>query len=113
MQTNPGTQSGPANSMTDGSRQLQTWRVAGNQPLRWRCWAGDYVVFNPLSGQTHFLDVFAGQMLKLIMSGTPSIFELRSEAARFLEVEQDDRLARTVDELLRRLDAVGLIEPAH
>ena len=98
--------------MTDRSRQLQKWRVAGTQPLRWRCWAGDYVVFNPLSGQTHFLDILAGQMLKLIMSGRPSIGELRSEAARFLEVEQDDRLADTVDELLRRLETVGLIEPA-
>ena len=87
--------------------------MAGNQPLRWRCWDGDYVVFNPLSGQTHLLDIFAGQMLRLITSGTPNIGELRSEAASFLEVEQDDRLARTVDELLRRLEAVGLIEPAR
>ena len=91
---------------------MQKWRVAGNEPLRWRCWAGDYVVFNALSGQTHFLEIFAGRMLTLIMSGTPSILELRAEAARFLEVEQDERLAHTVDELLRRLEAVGLIEPA-
>ena len=89
------------------------WRVAGNEPLKWRCWAGDYVVFSPLSGQTHFLDIFAGHVLELIMAGTPSILELRSEAARFLEVEPDDRLAQTVEELLRRLEEVGLIEPAE
>ena len=88
-------------------------RGRSNEPLKWRCWAGDYVVFSPLSGQTHFLDVFAGHILERIMAGAPSILELRSEAARFLEVELDDRLAQTVDELLRRLEEVGLIEPAQ
>jgi PqqD family protein of HPr-rel-A system len=91
---------------------LQKWRVAGTESLKWRCWAGDYVVFSPLSGQTHFLDIFAGHILELIMAGTPSIAALRSEAARFLEVEPDDRLAHTVEELLHRLEEVGLIEPA-
>ena len=92
---------------------MQKWRVAGSESLKWRCWAGDYVVFSPLSGQTHFLDIFAGHILKLIMAGTPSIAELRVEAARFLEVEPDDRLAQTVEELLHRLEEVGLIEPAQ
>lgn len=104
---------GPANGINDAAGRLQKWRVAGNKPLKWRCWAGDYVVFNPLSGQTHFLDIFAGHVLKLIMSGTPSVSELRSDAARYLEVEADHRLAQTVEELLRRLEEVGLIEPAH
>ena len=91
-----------------GPVRLQKWRVAGNEPLKWRCWSGDYVVFSPLSGQTHFLDIFAGHVLKLIMAGTPNILELRSEAARFLEVEADGRLAQTVEELLRRLEEAGL-----
>jgi PqqD family protein of HPr-rel-A system len=105
--------SDPANGINAAAGRLQRWRVAANEPLKWRCWSGDYVVFNPLSGQTHFLEIFAGHVLKLIMSGTSSILELRSEAARFLEVESDDRLAQTVEELLRRLEEVGLIEPAY
>ena len=113
MQQDQASTSGPANSHHDGAGQLQTWRVAGNEPLKWRCWAGDYVVFSPLSGQTHFLDVFAGHILERIMAGAPNILELRSEAARFLEVEADGRLAQTVDELLRRLEEAGLIEPAQ
>jgi PqqD family protein of HPr-rel-A system len=113
LQQDQASTSGPGNRNHDGAGRLQKWQVAGNEPLKWRCWAGDYVVFSPLSGQTHFLDIFAGQMLKLIMSCAPSISELRSEAARFLEVEPDDRLTQTVEELLRRLEEVGLIEPVR
>jgi PqqD family protein of HPr-rel-A system len=113
LQQDQASTSGPAESDNEGAGRLQQWRVAGDKPLKWRCWAGDYVVFSPLSGQTHFLDIFAGHVLELIMAGTPSISELRSEAARFLEVEPDDRLAQAVEELLRRLEEVGLIEPAE
>jgi PqqD family protein of HPr-rel-A system len=104
---------GPANGVDRGSCRSQRWQAAGGGPLRWRCWAGEYVVFNPLSGQTHHLDVLAGRMLELIVSATPSADELRVEASSFLEVEQDDQLIRLVDELLRRLEGAGLIEPVR
>ena len=45
----------------------QSWRVV--EGLRWRCWDGDFVVFNPLSGYTHLLDVVTGQILTLLISG--------------------------------------------
>jgi PqqD family protein of HPr-rel-A system len=103
----------PAHSVSDESRRSEKWRVAGDGPLRWRAWAAEYEVYNPLSGQTHLLDVLAGQTLKLIMSGTASISDLRSEASRFLEVPQDDHLVQVVDDLLHRLEAGGLIEPVR
>ena len=105
--------SGSAKSNHERAGCLQKWRVAGDEPLKWRCWAGDYVVFSPLSGQTHFLDILAGHVLEQIMAAPPSISELHSDIARFLQVEPDDRLAQTVEELLRRLEEVGLIEPAQ
>ena len=89
----------------------QKWRVARSGPVRWRCWAGDYVVFNPLSGQTHLLDIVTGHVLKFIMCESSSVGELRSEISTFLEVEDDDHLATTISEILIRLDEAELIEP--
>ena len=91
----------------------QRWRVVGSEPLRWRAWAGDYVVFNPLSGQTHFLDIVTGQILKRIIHGSSSIDELCSEISTFLEVGDDSYLAEMISDILSRLDGVGLIEPVR
>ena len=88
------------------------WRVAGSKPLRWRSWAGDFVVFSPLSGQTHSLDIVTGRVLKLIMSGSSSFDDLRLEISTFLEVDNDNHLAQTISDILSRMEEVGLIEPA-
>ena len=86
--------------------------MAGGEPLRWRCWAGDYVVFSPLSGHTHLLDILTGQVLTVIMAESPSVAELRSQTSTFLEVENDERLAKTIDGILSRLEEAGLVESA-
>jgi len=69
----------------------QLWRVVEGETLRWRCWGGDYVVFNPLSGQTHFLDIVTGRILTLLLAGSRSLSEIRARIALFLEVEDDER----------------------
>ena len=86
--------------------------MAGSEPLRWRCWAGDHVVFSPLSGQTHQLDILTGEVLTVIKSESPSVAELRSQMSIFLEVENDERLAKTIDSILSHLEEAGLVEPA-
>ena len=91
----------------------QNWRIAGSEPLRWRCWAGDYVVFNPLSGQTHMLDIVTGRVLRLIDSGISNIDRIRSEISAFLEVGDDDRLAQALHDILARLEEAGLISPVR
>lgn len=95
-----------------GQYGSQKWRVAGSEPLGWRSWTGDCVVFNPLSGQTHLLDIVTGQVLKLIMSESSSFDDLRLEISTFLEVDNDNHLAQTISDILSRMDEVGLIEPA-
>jgi PqqD family protein of HPr-rel-A system len=86
----------------------QCWRMI--EGLKWRCWEGDYVVFNPLSGHTHFLDIVAGQILTLLMAGSCTASVLHSSLSRFLEVPDDDKLAATADDILIRLEDAGLVE---
>jgi PqqD family protein of HPr-rel-A system len=86
----------------------RSWRAA--EDLRWRCWDGDFVVFNPLSGYTHLLDVVTGQILTLLISGRCTVSAVRSALSAFLEVPDDDKLAETVEGILIRLEDTGLVE---
>lgn len=73
------------------------WRLAPGQALAHRCWDGEYVVFNDLSGDTHLL---AGDAFALLQSlaRAPA-----SEAA--LAGPEGDPTA-----LLAELEALSLIE---
>jgi PqqD family protein of HPr-rel-A system len=86
----------------------QSWRTI--EGLRWRCWEGDFVVFNPSSGYTHLLDIVTGQILTLLISGLGTVSAVRSGVSAFLEVPDDDKLAETVEDILTRLEDTGLVE---
>jgi PqqD family protein of HPr-rel-A system len=85
-----------------------SWRVV--EGVRWRCWDGDFVVFNPLSGYTHVVDIVTGQILTLLTSGRTTVAAVRSDVSAFLEVPDDDKLADTVHGILLRLEDAGLVE---
>lgn len=79
-----------------------------------RAWDGDYVVYNPLSGNTHLLDIVTGEVLKIIAAGPARASTLCGRVAEFLELPADDaNLAHQVGEILDVLDDLGLIEPAR
>jgi PqqD family protein of HPr-rel-A system len=87
------------------------WRIAAREPLPLRYWDGDYVVYNPLSGCTHVLDIVTGEVLKIIMGANAQHRDLCRRVAQFLEVPDDPGVADHVGSILTALDRLGLIEP--
>ena len=87
------------------------WRLAADE-LPVRSWGGDYVVYNPLSGDTHIFDLVAGEVLHALERGAGSEPELRQRVAALLEVPDDAALAAEVRRIVAQLDELGLIEPA-
>lgn len=69
------------------------------------------MVYNPLSGHTHYLDIVSGQVLMLVTAGVCRTDGICSRIAAFLEVDSDDRVAAIVYETLEKLEVVKLIEP--
>jgi PqqD family protein of HPr-rel-A system len=92
----------------DGDRTR--WRIIRPDALSWRCWDGDYVIFNSLSGMTHMLDVTAGTIFELALDGAATADELRTRFAAFLGADAPARLAEVVSATMRRLDQLGLAE---
>lgn len=88
------------------------WRVPSDEPPPLRYWDGEYAVYNPLTGDTHVLDIATGEILRLIMEGSSTPRELCGHIARFLDVPDDETTAEHVARILLTLDELGLIEPA-
>ncbi len=87
------------------------WSIAAEREISLRYWDGDSIVFSPLSGETHILDIASGRVLKRITDQPATVEDIRSELAVFLEVENDAELANAVEKILTRLEDAGLIEP--
>ena len=65
------------------------------------------MVFNPASGDTHFLKGLAGAILKFLEAGPATI----EETLHHLEEVAGKELTEQIGRLVERFDAVGLIEP--
>ena len=86
------------------------WRILAKSPLRWRCWDGDYVVYDPLSGHTHKLDLVTGTVLESIAGGSHCTEDICALVADFLEVGDAARVVSNVGTILNRLEEIGLVE---
>jgi len=76
-------------------------------------WDGDFVVYNPLSGDTHILQIDSGEVLRAVTRGDVADDAIRAHLARVLELPEDRQLAGHVDRILGHLHEVGLIEPVE
>lgn len=94
------------------SSTLETvhWKILPSGGLSWRQLDGDYLVFNPSSGNTHVLDVASGEILRLLVGAAASTKAVGSHLAAFLEVAEDDELRDARDRMLLNLEELALIE---
>ena len=98
--------------MSGEATSNQLWTpISGYSPQILR-WEGEYIVFNPFSGKTHYLDTVASRVLMAVLQGPSSIEDVSRGVAGFLEVDDGRELRGLVAETLARLDELGLIEPA-
>lgn len=80
--------------------------------LAWRQWNGKFVVFNPASGDTHFLNALAGAILQLLESEVLTVEQIVSHLQDVSDDPLDDELVDEIHHLVEKFDTVGLIEPA-
>ena len=52
------------------------WRLASGQRLQYRCWDGECVLYNDLSGDTHLLDEFALALLEQLQRAPQAAAQL-------------------------------------
>jgi PqqD family protein of HPr-rel-A system len=79
--------------------------------LAWRCWDGEYIVFHPFSGMTHYLDATAGVVFELLLERPATVRDLTIELESLTEMPASDVICAAVQQVLRRFEDVGLAEP--
>ena len=89
---------------------VDIWRVVCGHDIVIRYLDGDFIVFSSLSGETHLLDIVSGRVLKRTTEGPVSVFDIQSEIADFLEIEDQEGLANAIEEILSRLEDAELVE---
>jgi len=92
-----------------------TWRLVPGQRLQYRCWEGECVLYNDLSGDTHLLDELALALLAQLQAGPQSAdqlaaaFDLDPDPAAGSENEVEDGAA-FLHTLLDDLAGLQLVE---
>jgi PqqD family protein of HPr-rel-A system len=86
------------------------WRLCGDLPLCWRFWDDEFVVYHPASGNTHWLNVAAAEVLKLLESAPASTSQMVTQLTAAFEAPADQQLWDHVERLCAELDQLGLIE---
>lgn len=93
-----------------------TWRLAPGQRLQYRCWDGECVLYNDLSGDTHVLGEFAIALLEELRRAARPAAQL---AALFdLDLDLDSAAppvspdCELVNAVLADLAALYLVESA-
>ena len=99
-------------SSTD--RDSRRWRVPNGIVLRRRIWDDEAVVYHPLSGETHLLNVTAIVVLDLIEAdprSVPGLVDALIEGDDVEDAGARETMTDQVAELVSHLDALGLVEP--
>lgn len=86
-----------------------SWCLAPGQRLLHRCWDGECVLYNDLTGDTHLVDEFALEVLVLLRTAPMPASLL---AASLNDVLADAPLDEAIDAILADLAALHLVEAA-
>ncbi len=87
------------------------WGVPAAIQLRWRQWDDDFVVHNVASGQTHRLNLLAGEALRCLEVEPASVKTLIDRLAALFAIPVDSEALGKVKELVDQLDELGLVAP--
>ena len=87
------------------------WTVPPSNGLEWREFDNEFLVFNPASGQTHHLNLLAGEALRSLEDKPARAHQLVRRLADQFEIAEDSPSLQTIDQLIHEFDELGLIAP--
>ena len=77
-----------------------------------RHWDDELVVFAGASGDTHLLDLVGGTTLKHLRKTPANLHQIAATVSGDLNIQLDDVLLQSLQNILIEFDHLGLIEPS-
>jgi PqqD family protein of HPr-rel-A system len=87
------------------------WTVPDANALVWRTWDDEFLVYNTASGQTHHLNLLAGEALRSLEAKAADRCELVRRLADQFGIAEDSSPLQMIERLIGELDELGLIAP--
>ena len=87
------------------------WRVPTHLSFHWRSWDNEYVVYHVNSGDTHRLNAAGARALRLLVESPRTTHELAECLGDEFPGDAGEPILATVEELVRRFEQLGLVEP--
>ncbi len=89
------------------------WRLVPGQRLQYRCWDGECVLYNDLSGDTHLLDEFALALLEQLQAAPQAAAQLAAafdlDGVADPDADDDAAMLQTVLDDLAALHLVDIL----
>lgn len=92
--------------MTTGAAQY--WQVCDDHSFTIKVWDDGTVIYDDVSGDTHFLDAFSAEIVSQLLQGKQSIAGLRDVMAAQVEDLDDETLCESIRVALTQLNQSGL-----
>jgi PqqD family protein of HPr-rel-A system len=86
------------------------WQSSNYQSLRIEEWNGEFTLFQPDSGKTHFLNQMGLQIILILDQSPASEDEVCLFLKEQFQLKPDQNFSRQIIKTLHRFDELGLIE---
>jgi PqqD family protein of HPr-rel-A system len=93
-------------------QERKRWTVPEGNGLAWRVWDDEFLVYNTASGQTHYLNLLAGEALRSLEAAPAQTHELVRRLANQFGIAEDSPPLQMIEGLIHELDELGLIAPS-
>lgn len=94
-----------------GDERSVSWAALPAELLLWEQFGDEYVVYNRCSGETHFLNVTAAEVLRVLQEGPATLTAVVAQVCRVFDVEEEPALTQHISRVIQEFDYVGLICP--
>ena len=84
------------------------WRTSDS--IHWHSWQDGFVVYHPLTGDTHLLGKAAAHILVALQQSTADTRSLSLSLADMMEVSTSTEFMKQMNQILTDLDTLALIE---
>lgn len=87
------------------------WQIINGSDLKTRCWNDEFVVYNPLSGDTHILNKRAADLLFALRSAASDVLSLAQLLSCKWRCDIDAAFLEEIEATLFDMQALSLVEP--
>ncbi|MFC7049367.1 HPr-rel-A system PqqD family peptide chaperone [Emcibacter nanhaiensis] len=93
--------------------ETAVFRVGDTAGFLWKNWDDAYVIFDPRSGHTQAMNIFAREILAIIEEKPSTLDQVCNELERVMEEKISEDIRLNIRQTMAEFDKMGLIEPTY